>query len=71
VTRRVLSAAMDDYVQAGLLAPKQRRQVEFVAHYAEHGLALFVIDVPLEKRPRKQIHFTREHLLSMIARGVT
>jgi AcrR family transcriptional regulator len=66
----LLCAVMDSYVEAGLLAPTRRPGAEFLAWGAVHGLALFFIDGPLEKMPRKQTKLMGERLLSMIETGI-
>jgi AcrR family transcriptional regulator len=66
----LLCTVMDSYVHAGLLAPKQRLGAEFMAWSAVHGLALFFIDGPLDKIPRKQTKLMGERLLSMIENGI-
>lgn len=66
----MLCAVMDSYVQAGLLAPEHRPGAEFMAWSAVHGLALFFIDGPLDKMPRKQTKLMGERLLTMIENGI-
>jgi AcrR family transcriptional regulator len=66
----LLCAVLDNYVRAGLLTSKQRPGAEFMAWSAVHGLALFFIDGPLDKMPRKQSQLMAERLLSMIEKGI-
>jgi AcrR family transcriptional regulator len=66
----LLCAVMDSYVQAGLLASKQRPGAEFMAWSAVHGLALFFIDGPLEKMPRAQTRLMGQRLLKMVENGI-
>jgi hypothetical protein len=61
---------MDHHVEAGLLTKTQRPGAEFMVWSAVHGLALFFIDGPLDKMPRKQTQQMGERLLSMIEQGM-
>jgi AcrR family transcriptional regulator len=67
----LLCAVMDSYVEAGLLSRTQRPGAEFMAWSAMHGLALFVIDGPLDTMSRVQTKRMGERLLSMIEKGLT
>ncbi len=67
----LLCAVMDNYVEAALLPRTQRPGAEFMAWSAIHGLALFVIDGPLDTMSRAQTKRMGERLLSMIEKGLT
>jgi AcrR family transcriptional regulator len=66
----LLCEVMDHHVEAGLLTKAQRPGAEFMVWSAVHGLALFFIDGPLDKMPRKQTQQMGERLLSMIEQGM-
>ncbi len=67
---QLLCMAIDQFVQAGLISPKQRQGVEFMAWSAVHGLALLVIDGPLRGVPRAQTRLMAQRLLKMVENGI-
>jgi AcrR family transcriptional regulator len=67
---QLLCMAIDQFVQAGLISPKQRKGVEFMAWSAVHGLALLIIDGPLRGAPREQTRLMGQRLLKMVENGI-
>jgi AcrR family transcriptional regulator len=67
---RLLSAALDDLVDAGVLAPKRRRGAELLAWSAVHGLAVLLIDGPLRGLDDTRTHTIAQRLLDMVERGL-
>lgn len=67
---QLLGAALDKFVEAGLLTARQRPGAEYMAWSAVHGLAMLVIDGPLRAMPRHQTKFVGERLLDMVEKGL-
>jgi AcrR family transcriptional regulator len=67
---QLLCMAIDQFVQAGLISPKQRQGVEFMAWSAVHGLSLLIIDGPLRGVPREQTRLMGQRLLRMVENGI-
>jgi AcrR family transcriptional regulator len=67
---QLLSAAIDDIDEAGLLAPGHRPDAEFLAWSAVHGLAMLVIDGPLRALDREHIDRLVQRLLDVIDAGL-
>ncbi|MFF9002872.1 TetR/AcrR family transcriptional regulator [Streptomyces achromogenes] len=66
----LLGAALDELVEAGLLAEDRRPGAEFLAWSAVHGLAVLVIDGPLRGLHPTQAHDAGQHVIDMIERGI-
>ncbi|MFJ5383491.1 TetR-like C-terminal domain-containing protein, partial [Cupriavidus sp. CER94] len=66
----LLGAALDRWVEAGLLAPDRRPGAEYIAWSAVHGLAVLLIDGPLRSRAREQAAVIGQRLLEMVDRGL-
>jgi hypothetical protein len=67
---QLLSAAIDDIDEAGLLAPGHRPDAEFLAGRRWHGLAMLVIDGPLRALDREHIDRLVQRLLDVIDAGL-
>jgi AcrR family transcriptional regulator len=67
---QLLGAAIDLWLDAGLLSPARRPGAEFIAWSAVHGLALLIIDGPLRIMRREQIEATTQRLLDMVENGL-
>jgi AcrR family transcriptional regulator len=67
---RMLAAALDDLVDAGVLPPKRRPGAEMLAWSAVHGLAVLLIDGPLRGLDHTQTHAIQQRLLDMVERGL-
>ena len=65
-----LGHALDLLVAAGLLSPERRPGAEFLAWSTVHGLALLVIDGPLQGLPAEQVDRLTQRLLDMVERGL-
>jgi AcrR family transcriptional regulator len=67
---QLLSAALDELEETGVLAPERRRGAEYLAWSAVHGLALLIIDGPLRNHPAGQIQQLGQRLLDMVEKGL-
>jgi AcrR family transcriptional regulator len=67
---QLLGSALDVMVEAGVLPPERRPGAEYIAWSAVHGLALLVIEGPLSRLPRKDVHVLAERLLQMVEKGL-
>nr|WP_314629670.1 TetR/AcrR family transcriptional regulator [uncultured Noviherbaspirillum sp.] len=67
---RLLGAALDRFVTAGILPPARRPGAEYLAWSAVHGLALLVTDGPLHDMPAVEREAIGERLLDMVEQGL-
>jgi AcrR family transcriptional regulator len=67
---QLLSTALDELVQAGVLPVQQRPDAEYLAWSAVHGLAMLVLEGPLRRLPRAQIRRIEQRLLTMVEQGL-
>ena len=67
---QLLSLALDRMHESGLLSKKDRKDAEYLAWSAVHGLALLVIEGPLHKIPREMVLALGERLVVMVERGL-
>jgi len=67
---QLLSTALDELVQAGLLPAARRPGAEYLAWSAVHGLAMLVLEGPLHRLPRTQIRGIEQRLLAMVEQGL-
>ena len=67
---QLLSTALDELVQAGLLPAARRPGAEYLAWSAVHGLAMLVLEGPLRRLPRAQIRRIEQRLLTMVEQGL-
>jgi AcrR family transcriptional regulator len=67
---QLLGAALDRLVEAGVLPAEHRPGAEYLAWSAVHGLAMLVIEGPLRRLSRRQIHDTGQRLLDMVEKGL-
>ncbi len=68
---QLLGAALDRFVEAGLLPREQRPGAEYLAWSAVHGLAMLVIDGPLRAMTRAQARLLGQRLLDMVEQGLS
>lgn len=66
----LLSIALDRMVQAGALPPERRPGAEFLAWSAVHGLAMLVIDGPLNCTLGPQMQQVGQRVLDMVEKGL-
>jgi len=66
----LLSAALDRFVETGLLPPERRPAAEFLAWSAVHGFAMLVIDGPLHTIPRADIDSIGARVIAMVEKGI-
>ncbi len=67
---QLLCRAVDSLVAAGVLDPARRRNAEYLAWSAVHGLALLIIDGPLRELPADAAHGLGQQLIDMVERGL-
>jgi AcrR family transcriptional regulator len=67
---QLLGVALDRMVKAGLLPADRRSAAEYLAWSAVHGLAMLVLDGPLQGMPPDQIDALIPRLLSMVEKGL-
>jgi AcrR family transcriptional regulator len=67
---RILGARLDDLVEVGALTPQRRREAEFAAWSAVHGLSSLLLDGPLRDLPEPQVEHAITTVLAAIGRGL-
>jgi AcrR family transcriptional regulator len=67
---RLLGAALDEMVAAGVLPAGRRPGAEYLAWSAVHGLAMLVLDGPLRKLGSGQKQQVAQRLLEMVEKGL-
>jgi AcrR family transcriptional regulator len=67
---QILSAALDELVEAGELPENRRPASEFFAWSAVHGLAMLLIDGPLRGLDQAQAEVVGQRLIDMVERGL-
>jgi len=66
----LLGAALDRLVEAGVLPAARRAGAEYLAWSAVHGLAMLIIDGPLRRFTRAQLHDMGQRVLDMVEKGL-
>lgn len=66
----LLSAAIEDLVETGVLPPDRRPGAEYFVWPAVHGLAVLLIDGPLRGLSPAQAHDAGKRLMDSIERGI-
>ncbi|MFD0345260.1 WHG domain-containing protein [Kitasatospora aburaviensis] len=66
----LLSARLDELVDAGALPPERRPGAEYSAWSAVHGLAHLLTDGPLHDLPPAEIRRAVDTVLASVARGL-
>jgi AcrR family transcriptional regulator len=67
---QLLSATLDDLVQANALPAERRRGAEYLAWSAVHGLSLLMAQGPLRQMSREQQQVIETRLLDMVENGL-
>jgi AcrR family transcriptional regulator len=67
---QLLSRALDQWVDTGLLAADRRPGAEFLAWSAVHGFAMLVIDGPLHTVLRSEIDTIGARVIAMVEKGI-
>ena len=67
---QLLGAALDLWVDAGLMPPERRPGAEFLAWSAVHGLAMLVVAGPLGAVVGPQLPQVGQRLLDMVEKGL-
>ena len=67
---QLLGAALDLWVDAGLMPPERRPGAEFLAWSAVHGLAMLVVAGPLGPVIGPQLEQIGQQLLNMVEKGL-
>jgi AcrR family transcriptional regulator len=68
---QLLSLALDRMLEAGLLSKKGRQDAEYLAWSTVHGLALLVLEGPLQQMPQEMVLALGERLVVMVERGLS
>ena len=68
---QLLGAALDRFVEAGLMPRERRLGAEYLAWSAVHGLSMLVIDGPLHGLTRAQARLVGQRLLDMVEKGLS
>jgi AcrR family transcriptional regulator len=66
----LLSARLDELVDAGALTPERRPGAEFAAWAAVHGLSSLLLDGPLRDLPEPQVESAITTVLATVDRGL-
>jgi len=67
---QLLSTALDALAEAGILPADRRPGAEYLAWSAVHGLAMLVLEGPLRRMTRAQVHSIERRLLDMVEQGL-
>ena len=67
---QLVALALDELESSGVITPERRRNGEFLAWSAVHGLAMLVIDGPLRGVTAEMIDDAEARLLDMVDRGL-
>jgi AcrR family transcriptional regulator len=67
---QLLSKALDQFVETGLLSVERRPGAEFLAWSAVHGFAMLVIDGPLHTVLRSEIDTIGARVIAMVEKGI-
>jgi AcrR family transcriptional regulator len=67
---QLLGSALDMMVEAGILPRKRRPGAEYIAWSAVHGLALLIIDGPLNGASAGEVRALSDRLLQMVENGL-
>ena len=68
---QLLSLALDRMQESGLIGKKDRKDAEYLAWSAVHGLALLVLEGPLQTMPNEFVMSLGERLVLMVERGLS
>ena len=68
---QLLSLALDRMRESGLLSKKDRKDAEYLAWSTVHGLALLVLEGPLQKMPHDMVLALGQRLVVMVERGLS
>jgi AcrR family transcriptional regulator len=68
---QLLSLALDRMLESGLLSRKDRKDAEYLAWATVHGLALLILEGPLQTMPIEMILALGERLVVMVERGLS
>jgi AcrR family transcriptional regulator len=68
---QLLSTALDELVEVGLLAPQDRPMAEITAWSAVHGFSNLIIDGPLREFPENMREEALGRMLDILSRGFT
>lgn len=66
----LLGAALDKFVQAGLLSDQDRVGAEYLAWSTVHGFAFLIIDGPLRRLNEAQVKRLLKRILGMVEKGL-
>ncbi len=67
---QLLGSVLDRMVQHGLLPAERRPNAGYLAWSAVHGLAMLVLEGPLQRLSRAQVRAIEQRLLDMVDKGL-
>jgi len=67
---QLLGVALDRLVEAGVLPSERRAGAEYLAWSSVHGLAMLVLEGPLQRMTRAQARNIEQRLLDMVDKGL-
>jgi hypothetical protein len=67
---QLLSSALDQLVEAGVLPRERRPGAEYLGWSAVHGLAVLIIEGPMNGASDKEIRSMSERVLLMVEKGL-
>lgn len=67
----LLSGALDEFVEAGIMPAHRRPQAEVLAWSSVHGLSLLVTDGPLRMLSRAEADALAQRVIDMVEAGIT
>lgn len=68
---QLLTVALDEFVEAGIMPPQRRPQAEFLAWSSVHGFSMLLLDGPLRALPRAQADAVTQRVIDMVEAGFT
>jgi AcrR family transcriptional regulator len=67
---QLLGSVLDQMVEQGLLPAERRPNAGYIAWSAVHGLAMLVLEGPLQRLARAQVRQIEQRLLDMVDQGL-
>jgi AcrR family transcriptional regulator len=67
---QLLGRVLDRWVEQGLLPPERRPNAGYLAWSAVHGLAMLVLEGPLQRLTRTEVRELERRLLDMVDQGL-
>lgn len=68
---QLLTMALDEYVDSGIMPPERRPQAEFLAWSSVHGFSMLLLDGPLRTLPPEAADAITQRLVDLVEAGFT